>query len=330
MAVVHPTVVHGRHSFLRSSIRHEMKMTPRSVCFALSLLAPFASARSQSASTARPFDYAASACPACAEWNAPQKPFRIFGNTWYVGTHGLSAILIHSPQGSILIDGGLPASAPAIIANIRAAGFIVEDVRLILNSHAHYDHAGGLAELQRASGAEVAATAWSAAAIRAGTGLRDDPQFGILLPYEPVPRVREFADGETLRVGSLAVTAHVTAGHTPGGTTWTWRSCEGDVCRDMVYADSQTPVSADGFFYTRSKEYPRGVADFEHGAGVLEQLSCDILITPHPSASSFFERIDARTSGTGPGLVDTTACKRYASRAREALAKRLETERKAP
>ena len=94
-------------------------------------------------------------CPSCAEWNAPQAPFKLVGNTFYVGTHGLTALLITSPSGHILIDGGLMESAPLIAANIRTLGFRLEDVRVLLNTHVHYDHAGGLAALQRLSGAEV-------------------------------------------------------------------------------------------------------------------------------------------------------------------------------
>jgi metallo-beta-lactamase class B len=289
----------------------------------LSLLVPSAM-RAQSADSARAFHYTAAQCPSCAEWLAPHPPLRIFGNTWYVGTNGLSAILITSPQGHILIDAGLPESAPIIASNIRALGFRVEDVRLIVNSHAHYDHAGGIAELQRASGAEVAASPWSAPVIRAGRSQPGDPQRAIAFAFPPTPVVRTIADGETLRVGTLAVTSHFTPGHTPGGTTWSWRSCEGSVCKDFVYADSQTPVSADGFFFTRSTEYPTAIADFEHSFDVLEHLSCDILVTPHPGVSSLWERVEAHT------LTDTTACKRYAATAREALAKRVATERKAP
>ncbi len=281
-------------------------------------------ARSQAPDSARAFNYTAAQCPSCQEWNVPQRPMRISGNTWYVGTHGLSAILITSPQGHILIDGGLPASAPSIIANIRTLEFLVEDVRLIVNSHAHYDHAGGIAELQRASGAEVAASPSSARMIRTGKSWPDDPQFGIAFAYAPTPVVRTIADGDTLRVGPLAVVAHFTPGHTPGGTTWSWRACEDSVCKDMVYADSQTPVSTDGFFFTRSKEYPHALADFEHSFDVLEHLRCDILITPHPGVSRLWERMETHT------LTDTGACKRYATGAREALAKRVATERKAP
>src|SRR5690348_9936418 len=195
--------------------------------------------RAQTSDTAR-VDYPAASCPSCAEWNTPQQPFRIFGNTYYVGTHGLASILVTSPEGHVLIDGALPASAPQIMANVLALGFRIQDIRLILNSHAHFDHAGGIAALQRASGARVAAMAWSAGVIERGESDRQDPQYGILHPYPPVRDVEIIHDGDTLRVGPLALVAHATPGHTPGGTSWTWRSCQADRCVDVLYADSQT------------------------------------------------------------------------------------------
>ena len=270
----------------------------------------------------------ARACPSCAEWNAPQAPLHIFGNTYYVGTHGLSAILITSTEGHVLIDAGLPESAAPILASIRALGFRPEDIKLILNSHAHYDHAGGIAEVQRASHATVAASAWSAVVISKGTSPSSDPQYSIILPYPPAHDLKVIADGETLRVGPLALTAHFTGGHTPGGTTWTWRSCEGPRCLDLVYADSQTPVSADDFFFTRNTTYPNAIADFERGQATLEHLSCDMLITPHPGASAFFERVAARDAGVAsPALVDSYGCKRLAATARDALARRIAIEK---
>src|SRR5437016_7132749 len=90
-----------------------------------------------------------SSCANCATWNLPQQPFRIYGNTYYVGTHGLSSILITSDRGHVLIDGALSESVPPIVANIRTLGFKVEDIKLIVNSHVHFDHAGGIAELQK-------------------------------------------------------------------------------------------------------------------------------------------------------------------------------------
>src|SRR5271155_2844006 len=133
-----------------------------------------------------------SSCANCAAWNKPHAAFRIFGNTYYVGTDGLSSVLIASSTGHVLIDGALPESAPLIVANIRSLGFRVEDVKLIVNSHAHFDHAGGIAELQRLSGARVAASQWTADVMNKGTVPHDDPQFGALTPIARVARVEKF------------------------------------------------------------------------------------------------------------------------------------------
>jgi metallo-beta-lactamase class B len=266
-------------------------------------------------------------CPSCAEWNAAQRPLRLHGDTYYVGTHGLGAILITSPQGHVLIDGGLPQSAPVIRANIESLGFRMRDVKLILNSHAHYDHAGGIGELQRASGARVLASAWSAGVLKVGKSQPGDPQLGIAFDYPAVRNVRTFAFGDTLRVGPIAVVSHATAGHTPGGTSWSWRSCDGARCLDFVYADSQTPVSADEFLYTRSTTYPTAIADFRRGHTTLERLSCDVLVTPHPSASSLWDRVSPSDGTIGSTFVDRDACKRYAANARRTLEERVERER---
>ncbi|MES2304559.1 MAG: subclass B3 metallo-beta-lactamase [Gemmatimonadota bacterium] len=268
-----------------------------------------------------PTPYPPALCANCATWNIPTAPFKLTGNSWYVGTRGLSAILITGPAGHILIDGGLPESASQILANVKQLGFNVSDIKLILNSHAHSDHAGGIAAIQRVSGASVAASAASAAVLRRGLPNPDDPQFGTALPYPPVTEVRTFADGDTLRVGTLEIIAHATPGHTPGGTSWSWRSCEGAICRDLVYADSETPVSADDFHFTNNTSYPEALADFERGFRVLERLRCDVLITPHPSASMLWERV------AGNRLVDAEACRRYVVTARAAVAKRIATER---
>lgn len=280
--------------------------------------------------------YSRTECPDCATWNAPAQPVRLFGNAYYVGTRGLSAVLLTSPNGHVLIDAGLPESAPHIAANIRALGFRVEDVELIVNSHVHYDHAGGIATLQRASGAVVAASPASAPVLRTGHSGPDDPQYGgpgpvrgvagVALAFPPVPNVRVVADGDTLRVGPIVIVAHFTPGHTPGGTSWSWRSCDGQECRSFVYADSQTPISVDGFYYSRSTTYPSAVQDFERGFAVLERLPCDILVTPHPSASRLWERLEARERGAPDALREPDACRRYAASARKRLVDRLARE----
>jgi metallo-beta-lactamase class B len=264
----------------------------------------------------------AQTCADCAEWNAPHAAVPLFGNTFYVGTNGLSAILVTSPRGHVLIDGGLPESAERIRANIESLGFHVEGVKVILNSHAHYDHAGGIAELQRLSGARVIVSPASARELAIGGQTPDDPQFGLGIPFPRVGRLETVKDGETIRVGPLELTAHYTGGHTPGGTTWTWRSCEGTRCVDFVYADSQTPVSRDGFLFTSNAEYPTAIQDFEHGQAVIEKLACDILVTPHPGASRLFERVASKT------LVDRGGCAAYVKSARTQLAARVARERR--
>lgn len=286
-----------------------------------SLSAPVTAPAQRAALTAA---YDSTKCPSCAGWNLPQTPVRLFGNSYYVGTHGLTALLITSPEGHILIDGGLPNSAPLILKNIAALGFNARDIRIILNSHAHYDHAGGIAALQEVSGARVIASAASAPVIARGLPDHDDPQHGIALPMPPVRNVDVLGAGEVLRLGPLALTLHATGGHTPGGSTWSWRSCEGDRCLDLVYADSQSPISEDGFRFSAGTRYRTALADFERGHALLERLSCDILITPHPGASSLWERLKSAPNG----LVDREACKRYAASARRALAARLEAEKR--
>ena len=259
------------------------------------------------------------------EWTQPQTPFRLFGNTYYVGTRGVAAILITSDAGHVLIDGALSETATMIAANIRTLGFRVEDVELIVNSHVHYDHAGGIGALQRLSGARVAASPSSAAVFKSGRSGPDDPQFGILPPIETVTNVRVIADGESLRVGSLVVQGHFTGGHTPGGTSWTWRSCEASTCLNMVYADSMTAVSADTFLFSRNKTYPQAVADFEKSFAFLRKTPCDVLLTPHPDSSSLWARLDRRDAGEKDALADRQ-CPRYADRAEKQLRTRLARE----
>lgn len=265
------------------------------------------------------------ACASCAEWNTAQAPFRIFGNTYYVGTHGLSSVLITSPGGHVLIDGDLPESAPLIADNIRSLGFQLTDVKLIVNSHVHFDHAGGIAELQRRTGARVMASEWSAKVLRNGGVAKGDPQFGAIQPIAATKKVGVFHDAESIHVGDIDVTPHLTPGHTPGGTSWTWRACEGAVCRDVVYGDSLNPVSASGFRFTR--DYPRAVEDFEKSFAFFETVPCDILLTAHPEGSDLWGRLERREAGAKlDPMVDSGACRIYAASGREKLNQRLASE----
>jgi metallo-beta-lactamase class B len=270
-----------------------------------------------------------SGCARCVEWNRAQKPFRIFGNTYYVGPHGLSSILITSQTGHVLIDGGLRESAEQIAQNIRALSFRVEDVKLILNSHVHFDHAGGIAELERRSGARVVASNWSANVLRTGRPGKGDPQYAGGIPIEPVAKVEQLHDDEQIRVGEIEMTAHFTPGHTPGGTSWTWKACEASICRTIVYADRLTPVSSGKFRFSSSRDYPDALADFEKSFAFLENTPCDILITTHPDASSLWDRLEGRGNGTTPDpMVNPGACRELAQHGRQLLRQRLADERK--
>ena len=257
----------------------------------------------------------------------PHQPFRLYGGTYYVGTAAISAVLITSPQGHVLIDGAIADSVPQIAANIRALGFRVEDIKLILTSHVHLDHVGGLAELQRLSGAEVKASSWSADVLKSGGVGKGDPQYGTVPPIAPVNNVSAIADGAVLKVGPIAIQAHFTPGHTPGGTTWTWDDCEQVKCLHIVDADSLNAVSSPDFLFTRNTTYRDAVADFQKSFAVLSGLPCDIFLSDHPEFSDLWPRLAKREGGAPDALIDTTACQRYAATARMNFDKRIAAEK---
>ena len=271
-------------------------------------------------------------CDDCDDWNRPAEPFKIFGNTYYVGVAGLTSLLITTSDGLILLDGGLPQSAPRIDSNIRKLGFRTENVRLILNSHAHIDHAGGLAALQRASKARVAASTAGAEALRHGESTKDDPQYvagAVGNRFPAVANVEVVKDRAAIRIGDVSVTPYYTPGHTPGSTTWTWQSCESARCVNIVYADSLTPVSADGFKYTARGSGESPADRFARSISTIEQLPCDVLFAPHPE----FIGLDAKLArlkkdpATNPFIGDGQ-CRDYAAQGRKRLQQRVAEEKK--
>jgi metallo-beta-lactamase class B len=262
----------------------------------------------------------ASTVAGMTEWLAPQEPFALYGNTYYVGTHGISAVLITSSSGHILIDGGPPDAADQVAAHVRALGFKVEDIRYILNGHDHFDHAGAIAALQKMSGAVVLGSPASVAVLRTGQPDKRDAQYPDLTPFPPIASTRAVRDGEVVALGPLAVTAHFTPGHTPGATSWTWQSGEGGKTMHMVYADSLTAIAADGRSFSRNPLYPNAQADVERSIAAIEGLECDVLVSAHPDFSDLWER-KARAT-----FVDHDACRKYAVKARAWLAKTLTAE----
>lgn len=302
----------------------------RSMCAAPMVLFALASATTASAGESADPLTQAIRFGAATQWNRPQDPVRIFGHTYYVGVAGLSSVLIHTDAGSVLLDGDLPQSAPLIEANIRKLGFRVEDIRFILNSHAHFDHAGGIAALQRDSGAEAVASPSGAKALRSGHVAVDDPQAAIAgaARFPAVAKVREIRDGEALRLGDLVVTAHFTPGHTPGGTSWTWRECERSRCLEIVYADSLSPASAAGFHFLADAAHGDLTSTFRKSIRALEAMPCDILITVHPELAGIPEKIERqrRHEAANP-FVDAQACRNYGRDAEANLDARIAQER---
>jgi metallo-beta-lactamase class B len=270
------------------------------------------------------------ACAAvqAADWNAPQEPFALYGNTYYVGTGGISSVLITSKAGHILIDGASPDGPKQIVQHIRQLGFRVEDIRYILNSHEHFDHAGGIAELQKLSGATVLASPEAAKVLRSGQPDKGDPQYSGLQPMAPIANTRAVRDGEVVKLGTLAVTAHFTPGHTKGGTSWTWRATEGGKTVDVVYADSLTAVAAEGARFDGNPGYPAARRELERSLATVASLKCDVLVSAHPEASGLWERKAKQPQLGDAAFIDPDACRKYATGARERLAKTLESEAK--
>lgn len=305
---------------------------------ALALAASVAAA----APAALPADQQPNPCASCEAWNAPQEPFRIHGDSWYVGTRGLSAVLVDSGEGLVLLDGGLPQSAAAIAANIEALGFSLDEVEWILNSHAHFDHAGGIAALQRMSGAMVAAGPAGAAALARGELPADDPQHGTPhSQFAPVANVRALADGERIALGGVALTRHATPGHTPGGSSWSWRSCEDGECVTLVYADSLSPVSAGEFRFSERAAAPAHGGPAHRDAGTtadalrasierIRRIDCEVLVSTHPDASGVFDRRAERSESPDANpFVRQGACRTYAGTSAAWLDRRLAEEAQA-
>ncbi|WP_443026599.1 subclass B3 metallo-beta-lactamase [Sphingomonas sp. IC-11] len=248
-------------------------------------------------------------------WLAPRPPVRVIGNTYLVGFGGLSVALIDTGEGLILIDGALPQAVPAILANVRALGFVPRDIKYILSTEPHFDHAGGVAALARDTGATVVASERGAQGLRTGRLAQDDPQLGYDGRFPAVERVRVIRDREVLRLGRTGVTAVATPGHTPGSMSWSWQSCDAGECKSVVFASSLNPVSADGYRYT-SAPGKTVVAAFRHSHQVMRTIPCDILISAHADQNGATERFL-----TAPG-----ACRAYAEASERALAKRLQEE----
>ncbi|HEO8484530.1 TPA: L1 family subclass B3 metallo-beta-lactamase [Stenotrophomonas maltophilia] len=236
-----------------------------------------------------------------ASWLQPMAPLQIADHTWQIGTENLTALLVQTAEGAVLLDGGMPQMADHLLDNMKARGVAPQDLRLILLSHAHADHAGPVAELKRRSGAHVVANAESAVLLARGGS--DDLHFGDGITYPPANADRIVMDGEVVEVGGIEFTAHFMPGHTPGSTAWTWTDTrEGKPLR-IAYADS---LSAPGYQLQGNARYPRLIEDYKRSFATVRALPCDVLLTPHPGASNWDYAAGARAG------AKALTCKAYA------------------
>jgi metallo-beta-lactamase class B len=248
-----------------------------------------------------------------AAWNQPVKPFKIVGNVYYVGAH-VSSFYIKTPAGAILLDAGLPETAPLIQKSIAELGFSVKDVKILLNSHAHYDHCGGLAELKKKSGARMVASERDAPILNTGQG-----QFGAF-PAVHVDRV--IKDGGTVELGGVTLTAHITPGHTPGCTTWTMPVSEAGKTYQVVFYCSTSVVDK----LVNNTACPNIVADYERSFAELRKLPCDVFLAPHAEFFELEEKRKQLEAGKVDAFVDPTEMRKFVEVSEQAFRQQLAKE----
>ncbi|MDZ4321218.1 MAG: subclass B3 metallo-beta-lactamase [Phenylobacterium sp.] len=259
-------------------------------------------------------------------WSAPGEPLQIADNLYYVGTQTIAVFLVTTPEGHILVDGAMPTSAPLILASIHELGFDPAEVKVILNTHAHFDHTGGLADLKAATGATLAASEGDRSALESGTyvGSEEVEAFA----FKPVAVDRVLQDGDTVELGGMTLTAHLTPGHSPGCTTWTFPLVvDGQTRQAMIYCSTSVAanrlVSAD-----RRPQYPGIVADYEQTFARLKTMSADVFLAPHAEQFDLARKRAAMAEGEPNPFVDPTELQKVvaASEAafRAALAKQQE------
>jgi metallo-beta-lactamase class B len=220
-------------------------------------------------------------------WNQPVTPFKIIGNIYYVGANEITSFLITTPAGHILLDGGFVETAPQIEANVAQLGFRLADVKILLSSHAHYDHAGGLAELKEKTGAKFLAMKEDADALARGG--KNDFAFGDKLLFPPITADRELHDGDKVELGGVTLVAHLTPGHTKGCTSWTTQVEHNGHKYDVVFVGSP---SVPGYTLLGNPNYPDMKDDYERTFAVMKKLPCDVFLASHGSFFSLGKKIE--------------------------------------
>lgn len=242
------------------------------------------------------------------KWNEPVKPFKIIGNVYYVGAAEVSSYLITTPQGHILLDSGFNETVPQIKQNVAQLGFRFEDVKILITSHAHADHVGGVALLKQLTGAKLMVS--EADAEMLARGGKNDPNFGDRFQYQPVTADRKLRDGDTVQLGGVTMTARLTPGHTKGCTTWTMKVREGSKTHDVIFFGS---TSAPGYKLFGNAGYPNIVEDYESTFRLLKTLPVDVFLAPHGSFFALHEKIKRLGAATNP-FIDKQEFRRHLER----------------
>jgi metallo-beta-lactamase class B len=250
-----------------------------------------------------------------ASWTAPMAPFRIADNLYYVGSQELTSYLIVTPEGYILLDSGVPENAPMVMANIRKLGFDPRRIKFLLNSHAHFDHAGGLAAIKRATGARFVASRQDAPVLESG-GRTDfahkliTNSFSAAANFPPIKVDRLIADGEQVRLGGTALTAHVTPGHTKGCTTWSMPLTVDGRTRQALFICSLTILP--GYRLVGDPNYPQMGEDFARTYKAMHALPCEVFLASHGSFYGLIAKREAMLKQPSPNpFVDPQGCAAY-------------------
>ena len=250
-------------------------------------------------------------------WNEPQAPFHVIGNIYYVGMAGVSAFLIVTPQGDILTDGGLPESAPFIEKNIKALGFKLGDVKILLNSHAHFDHSGGLAKLKADTGAKFYASTGDKPFLESG-----HITFGPSAQIDTTPIHVDHAikDGETVSLGGVTLTAHVMPGHTKGCTTWTMPLTDAGVTHKVMFFCS---ISVAGNPLIGNAAYPNILSDYRASFARLKQMDADIFFAPHGNQFGLPGKLARVKPGMPNPFIDSGELRQFTNKAQQTFDKEL-------
>ena len=257
-------------------------------------------------------------------WNKPVAPFRIAGNLYYVGATEICSYLIATPKGHFLLDGGFVETAPQIERNIIELGFKLTDVKFLLNSHAHCDHAGGLAELKKVTGAKFLASERDAPRLR--NGGHGDFRFGDKLTFPPIAPDQIVHHGEAIQLGNQVMIAHLTPGHTKGCTSWTTKIRDGNKVYNVVFVGSQSPLD---YRFVGEESYPGITTDFERSFALLNDLPCDIFLAAHGSFFHFVEKHERMLHGDANAFIDPGGYKTYLRESEQEFRSKLEQQKTA-